>query len=75
LRLGEGVIFWEDLYGLHCNGVTASGVPCMPHFLLTFGYASRPAVSIVIIDAPSMFEARMTAVVRRFILGGLLTAS
>jgi hypothetical protein len=28
--------------------------------------ASRPAVGIVIIDAPSMFQARMTAVVRRF---------
>ena len=37
----------------------------MPHFLLTFGDASRPPVSVVIIEAPSMFQARMTAVVRR----------
>jgi hypothetical protein len=41
----------------------------MPHFLLTFGYAGRPAVGIVIIEAPSMFQARMTAVVRRFAPG------
>jgi hypothetical protein len=41
----------------------------MPHFLLTFGYASRPAVRIVIIEAPSMFQARMTALVRRFAPG------
>jgi hypothetical protein len=41
----------------------------MPHFLLTFGYASRPAVGIVIMEAPSMFQARMTAVVRRFAPG------
>jgi hypothetical protein len=39
---------------------------CMPHFLLTFGYASRPAVGIVIMDAPSMFQACMTSLVRRF---------
>jgi hypothetical protein len=37
----------------------------MPHFLLTFGDASRPPVGAVIIEAPSMFQARMTAVVRR----------
>src|SRR4029077_19457456 len=36
----------------------------MPHFLLTFGDASRPPVAAVIIEAPSMFEARMTAGVR-----------
>jgi hypothetical protein len=41
----------------------------MPHFLLTFGYAGRPVVGIVIIEAPSMFQARMTAVVRRFAPG------
>jgi hypothetical protein len=37
----------------------------MPHFLLTFGDASRPPVGAVIVEAPSMFQARMTAVVRR----------
>jgi hypothetical protein len=36
----------------------------MPHFLLTFGDANRPPVGAVIIEAPSMFHARMTAVVR-----------
>jgi hypothetical protein len=36
----------------------------MPHFLHTFGDASRPPVGAVIIEAPSMFQARMTAVVR-----------
>jgi hypothetical protein len=38
---------------------------CMPHFMLTFGDASRPPVGAIIIEAPSMFQARMTAVVRR----------
>jgi hypothetical protein len=33
----------------------------MPHFLLTFGDARRPPVGAVIIEAPSMFQARMTA--------------
>ena len=37
----------------------------MPHFLLTFGDASQPPVGAVIIEATSMFRARMTAVVRR----------
>jgi hypothetical protein len=37
----------------------------MPHFMLTFGDASRPPVGAIIIEAPSMFQARMTAVVRR----------
>jgi hypothetical protein len=37
----------------------------MPHFLLTFGDARRPPVAAIIIEAPSMFQARMTAVVRR----------
>jgi hypothetical protein len=41
----------------------------MSHFLLTFGDASRPPVGVVIIEAPSMFQARMTAVVRRFATG------
>jgi hypothetical protein len=41
----------------------------MPHFLLTFGDASRPPVAAVIIEAPSMFQARMTAVVRRLAPG------
>jgi hypothetical protein len=42
---------------------------CMPHFLLTFGDANRPPVAAVIIEAPSMFQARMTAVVRRLAPG------
>ena len=37
----------------------------MPHFMLTFGDASRPPVGAIIIEAPSMFQARVTAVVRR----------
>jgi hypothetical protein len=41
----------------------------MPHFLLTFGDVSRPPVGVVIIEAPSMFQARMTAVVRRLAPG------
>jgi hypothetical protein len=41
----------------------------MPHFLLTFGDAKRPPVGAVIIEAPSMFHARMTAVVRRLAPG------
>jgi hypothetical protein len=41
----------------------------MPHFLLTFGDPSREPVGVVIIEAPSMHEARMTAVVRRFAPG------
>ena len=41
----------------------------MPHFLLTFGDATRPPVGVVIIEAPSLFQARMTAVVRRFAAG------
>jgi hypothetical protein len=41
----------------------------MPHFLLTFGDASRPPVGAVILEAPSMHEARMTAVVRRLAPG------
>jgi hypothetical protein len=41
----------------------------MPKFLLTFGDARRSPVGVVIIEAPSMFQARMTAVVRRFAPG------
>jgi hypothetical protein len=37
----------------------------MPYFLLTFGDASRPPVGAVIVEATSMFRARMTAVERR----------
>jgi hypothetical protein len=37
--------------------------------LLTFGDASRPPDGAVIIEAPSMFQARMTAVVRRLAPG------
>ena len=42
---------------------------CMPFFLLTFGNARKPPVGAVIIEAPSMFHARMTAVVRRLARG------
>jgi hypothetical protein len=31
----------------------------MLHFLLTFGDASRPPVAAVVIEAPSMVQARM----------------
>jgi hypothetical protein len=41
----------------------------MPYFLLTFGDARRPPVGAVIIEAPSMFQARVTAVVRRLAPG------
>jgi hypothetical protein len=41
----------------------------MPHFLLTFGDASRPPLGAAIIEAPSVFQARMTAVVRRLAPG------
>jgi len=41
----------------------------MPHFLLTFGDVRQPPVGVVIIEAPSMFQARMTAVARRFAPG------
>jgi hypothetical protein len=40
-----------------------------PHFLLTFGDASRPPVGAIILEAPSMHHARMTAVVRRLAPG------
>jgi hypothetical protein len=43
-------------------------VGLMPHFLLTFVDARRP-VGVVILEAPSMFQARMNAVVRRFAPG------
>jgi hypothetical protein len=41
----------------------------MPHFLLTFGDVRRPPVGAVIIEAPSMFQARVTAVVQRLAPG------
>jgi hypothetical protein len=41
----------------------------MPHFLLTFGDGRQPPVGAVVIEAPSMFQARMTAVVRRLAPG------
>lgn len=40
----------------------------MPHFLLTYGDARR-LVGVVIMEAPSMFHARMNSVVRRFAAG------
>src|SRR5215475_5398753 len=39
------------------------------HFLLTFGASGRPPVAAVIIEASSMLQARMTAVVRRLAPG------
>jgi hypothetical protein len=47
-----------------------TGIPqfidsCMSHFLLTFGDPSQPPFAAAIIEAPSMAQARMTAVVRR----------
>ena len=41
----------------------------MPYFLLTFGDASRPPVGAVIVEATSMFRARMTVVERRLVPG------
>jgi hypothetical protein len=41
----------------------------MPHFLQTFGDASRPPVGAVVIEAPSMFQARMIIVARRLAPG------
>jgi hypothetical protein len=58
---------WLDLRLLASDGDTCA--TCMPHFLLTFGDTSRPPVGAVIIEAPSMFQARMTAVVRRLAPG------
>jgi hypothetical protein len=37
----------------------------MPPFLLTFGDPRQPPFAAAIIEAPSMSQARMTAVVRR----------
>jgi hypothetical protein len=42
---------------------------CMPRFPLTFGDASRPPGAAIIIEAPSMVQARMTAMVRRLASG------
>ena len=41
----------------------------MPYFLQTFGDASRPPVGAVIIEAQSVFHARMTIVARRLAPG------
>jgi hypothetical protein len=41
----------------------------LPHFLLTFGAANRPPAGVVIIEARSILQARMTAVVRRLAAG------
>ena len=41
----------------------------MPYFLLTFGDGSRPPVGAIIIEATSMFRARITAVERRLVPG------
>jgi hypothetical protein len=63
--------------GGHLRGAVApplqpfdmEGIPnrigsCMPHFLLTFGDPRQPPFAAAIIEAPSMAQARMTAVVR-----------
>jgi hypothetical protein len=42
---------------------------CMPHFLLTFGDPSQPPFAVAIIEAPSVAQARMTAVARRLAPG------
>jgi hypothetical protein len=49
-------------------------VPSMSHFLLTFGDPRQPPFAAAIIEAPSMAQARMTAVVRR-LASGLLKGS
>jgi hypothetical protein len=41
----------------------------MPHFLLTFGDPRQPPFAAAIIEAPSIAQARMTAVVRRMTPG------
>jgi hypothetical protein len=41
----------------------------MSHFLLTFGDPSQPPFAAAIIEAPSIAQARMTAVVRRLAPG------
>jgi hypothetical protein len=52
-----------DGFGLWTRVVVAS---CeIPHFLLTFGDARWPPVGAVIIEAPSVFQARETAPVCR----------
>jgi hypothetical protein len=53
---------------LHKRPSTA-GLKNAPHFLLTFGDAMRPPVGAVIIEAPSIFQARVTAVVRHMAPG------
>jgi hypothetical protein len=58
---------WIRWFGQWTRVVVASRD--MPHFLLTFGDAMRPPVGAVIIEAPSMFQARVTAVVRRLAPG------
>jgi hypothetical protein len=44
-------------------------VPSMSHFLLAFGDRRQPPSAAAIIEAPSMAQARMTAVVRRLAPG------
>jgi len=41
----------------------------MPHFLLTFGHADERPVGVVIIEAPSMFQAHVSAVARQLAPG------
>src|ERR1700730_6457537 len=52
----------------HIRKIARPMVRLMPHFLLTFVDARRP-VGVVVMEAPSMFQARMNAVVRRFAPG------
>src|SRR5262249_48199047 len=44
-------------------------VTCMPYSVLPLGEAARPPVAAVIIEAPSMPQARLTAVARRLAPG------
>jgi hypothetical protein len=53
---------------MHIRKIARPMVSLMPYFLLTFVDARRP-VGVVIMEAPSMFQARMNAVVRRFAPG------
>jgi hypothetical protein len=67
---GNGRLPSRRCYASRTSPVNGDAHPAwMPCFLLTFGDAGRPPVGAVIIEAPSMFQARMTAVVRRLAPG------
>jgi hypothetical protein len=55
---------------LETVGVPSQSIgSCVPHFFLTFGDSRQPPVAAVIIEAPSISQARMAAVVRRLAPG------